>query len=76
MFESFPDVMNVQQLSKALGVCRNTAYELVNTNAIACRRVRNRILVPKPFVIDFLLHNEYNTPCNGGFSQSGKETVI
>ena len=31
MFESFPDVMKVMDVAKALGVSRNTAYEFVHS---------------------------------------------
>jgi len=76
MFESFPDVMNPQQLAEALGIGRNSAYDLLKNNEIQHRHIGNRYRIPKLCVIDFLNPMSYNTSCNGGFTQSGKETAI
>lgn len=75
MFDSFPDVMNPQQLAEALGIGRNAAYDLLKNNSIQYRRIGTHYKIPKLCVIDFLFQNEYNTTCNGGFSQSGKEII-
>jgi len=76
MFKDSPDVWSVQLLAKNLGVGKNAAYELVNSKRIHSVRVRQKILIPKSGVLDFLAENEYNCNRNGGFNlQSGKETL-
>ena len=66
MFKNTPDVWNVQMLQKNLGIGKNTAYELVNSKRIQSIRIGKRILIPKVYVLDFLLENEDNSSCNGG----------
>ena len=66
MFESFPEVMNPQQLAEALGIGKNSAYDLLKNNAIQHRRIGNRYKIPKLYVIDFLCPAVYNNSCNGG----------
>jgi len=75
MFENLPDVLNPMQLAQALGIGKNAAYDLLKSNEIQHRRIGQRYLIPKPCVIDFLCPLSYNASCNGGFSQSGKETA-
>lgn len=53
-FEQFGDVVTVHDLCKMLGIGLNSAYTLVNTNAIASIRLRRKILIPKKAVIDYL----------------------
>lgn len=59
MFNEYPDVMTVKQLAKALGVGRNTAYELVRTRAIGCKRIGRKIIIPKSCVIDYVQSARY-----------------
>ena len=54
MFESYPDVLTVAQLSEALQIGINTAYALVNTGAISSMRLGRKILVPKVFLLKFI----------------------
>ena len=75
MFETTKDVWSVQDLQRNLGIGRNTAYALVNTGMVHSVKVGAKFLVPKKSVIDFLLQSKYNSACNGGFSQSGKEIM-
>ena len=75
MLEKFPDVLNPMQLAEALGIGKNSAYDLLKNNVIQHRRIGNHYKIPKCCVIDFLCPSSYNVSCNGGFSQSGKETM-
>ena len=34
MFENYPDVVNVSELSEMLGICEKTAYILLKNNKI------------------------------------------
>ena len=60
MFNNYPDVLTVKQLSKALGIGINKAYELVNLRIIGSKRVGRRILVPKACLIDYMQSSRYN----------------
>ena len=74
MFENTPDVWSVQMLQKNLDIGKNTAYDLVNSKRIKSIRIGKKILIPKVYVLDFLLESEYNCNCNGGLisvSQKG-----
>ena len=54
IFTNFKDVVKVKDLQKMLGIGRNTAYELIDTNKIKSIKSGNLILIPKQNVIDFL----------------------
>lgn len=54
MFESYPDVLSVNNLKTALGIGRNKAYELVNNNVIKHIVIGKRILIPKCYLIEFV----------------------
>ncbi len=61
MFENYPDIMTVKQLSSALGIGINSAYELVNSKVIGSRKVGRKYLIPKTCVIDFMDFARYTT---------------
>lgn len=60
MFNKYPDVLTVKQLSEALGIGINKAYELVNLHIIGSKRIGRRIIVPKTCLIDYLQSSRYN----------------
>lgn len=60
MFNKYPDVLTVKQVSEALGIGINKAYELVNTRVIGSKRIGRRILVPKSCLIDYIESSRYN----------------
>ena len=45
MFENYPDVVNVSELSEMLGICEKTAYILLKNNKIKYRANRYILLV-------------------------------
>ena len=59
MFNEYPDVMNVEQLAKALGIGKNSAYELIHSREIGSKRIGRKILVPKSCVIDYVQSARY-----------------
>lgn len=59
MFNSYPDVMTVQQTAEALGVCEASVYRLIHQKAIGTRRVGRKILVPKVCLIDYVNSARY-----------------
>ena len=54
MFESYPDVLTVSQLSTALQIGINNAYSLVNNGTINSIRLGRKILIPKVFLLSFI----------------------
>ena len=55
MFKDYPDVVTIKELQQMLGIGKNLAYELVNTNAIPHTKIGRRIIVTKTNVIKYLL---------------------
>ena len=60
MFNDYPDVLNVAQLSKALNIGKNSAYALCNNHVIGCKRIGRKILVPKICLIDYVQSSRYS----------------
>jgi excisionase family DNA binding protein len=54
MFHEYPDVVNVAQLQKMLGIGRNTAYKLLNEQTIKSKKIGRIYLIPKINIIKFL----------------------
>jgi len=54
MFREYPDVVNVIQLQKMLGVGRNTAYDLLKEEKIQSIRIGRVHKIPKVNIIKYL----------------------
>ena len=54
MFKEYPDILTIPQVAQALGVCRKTAYALVNDNKLGAIRVGRSIKVPKWSLEEFV----------------------
>ena len=54
LFDDYPDIMTVQQISDALHIGRNSAYNLINSKAIGHLRIGSSIRVPKACLIDYV----------------------
>ncbi len=59
MFNEYPDIMTVEQVAAALHIGKNSAYNLINSRAIGCKRVGRKIIVPKSCVIDYVQSARY-----------------
>lgn len=57
MFDSFNDVLTVDDLCKALSLGKNSVYSLLKSGAIKSIRIGNKYLVPKLYLIDFISSN-------------------
>lgn len=55
MFELFPDVMTVAQAAEALQLAETTIYRLIREKELRCLHVGRKILIPKPYLLDFTL---------------------
>ena len=54
MFRDYPDVVNVIQFQKMLGIGKNTAYILLKNNAVKSVRVGRIHRIPKANIIKYL----------------------
>jgi len=54
MFRNYPDVVNVEQMSKMLNVGKNTAYNLVTQNVIRSVKIGRVHKIPKINIIRYL----------------------
>ena len=59
MFKEYSDILTVSQAAKALGLGRNTVYQLVRTQQVGCKRIGTKIIIPKACLIDFVLSARY-----------------
>lgn len=60
MFKEYPDILTVKQVAQALHISENSAYRLVNSRAIGCKRIGRKIIVPKKCLLDYVLSARYN----------------
>lgn len=52
--DDLPLVLTVSEVSKILGIGRNTAYDLIRCGAIKSFRAGRQIRVPKSALLEFL----------------------
>lgn len=77
MFDNLPDILTIEDLQKALGVGRSTAYRLARTS-IKHWRIGKTIKIPKLFLIDYITNSCYNdgvtvdSPSEGGIKNDGE----
>lgn len=60
MLNNCKDVLTVEELAQELRVGKNSAYRLVNLGIIPSLKIGRRRLIPKQYVIDYLLSQRYN----------------
>ena len=58
MFPEYPDIVNVAQLQKMLGISRHLAYKLINDGYIPGIKLGNSFKVPKVNVINYVLSED------------------
>lgn len=54
MFEDYPEIMTIAQVSQALRIGRNSAYMLVNNNLLGHLRIGSTIRVPKACLLKYV----------------------
>lgn len=57
LFETYPDVMTVQQVRQALSIGRTAVYRLLKSHEIECFMIGNAYKIPKTCLIDFVQKN-------------------
>lgn len=60
MFETYPDILSIADIQKALGIGRTKAYELVKTGQIQSIKIGNAIRIPKPLLLEYISQKSYN----------------
>ena len=76
MLSEFPDVMDIKNLQKALGIGRNSAYDLIGSGKIRSIRIGKLVKILKPDIIDFLKSARYNSfDSNGSASEKMKRST-
>ena len=54
-FEDYPDVVSVEEIQQMLRIGKNAVYTLLKDGAIKSIKVGKRYIVPKKYVVEFLL---------------------
>ena len=55
LFDSYPDVVSVDEIQEMLRIGKNAVYQLLKEGTIRSIKVGKRYIVPKKFIIEFLL---------------------
>ena len=53
-FDSYPAILNANQLSEVLGISRASAYQLLHMDSFPTLRIGKRMLVPKEKLIAWI----------------------
>lgn len=55
LFHTYPDVVSIEEIQQMLRIGKNAVYELLKTQKLKSIKVGKGYIVPKKYVIDFLL---------------------
>ena len=55
VFDSYPDVVSVEEIQQILRIGKNAVYTLLKDGEIKSIKVGKRYIVPKKYVVEFLL---------------------
>lgn len=67
MLREYPDVMNIEQMSQALGVSTKTGYGLLKSGKVACLKVGRAYRIPKVHLLHYMkvMEQEKSGKTNG-----------
>ena len=67
MLREYPDVMNIEQMSQALGVSTKTGYGLLKNGKVACLKVGRAYRIPKVHLLTYMkvMEQEKSEKTNG-----------
>ena len=54
VLKEYPDILTVEEMSKALGVSNKTGYKLVRENKIECMKVGRSYRIPKAHLLSYM----------------------
>lgn len=55
LFNTYPDVVSIDEIQQMLRIGKNAVYELLKTQKLKSIKVGKKYIVPKKYVIEFLL---------------------
>ena len=55
VFDSYPDVVSVEEIQQMLRIGKNAVYTLLKDGVIKSIKVGKRYIVPKKYVVEFLI---------------------
>lgn len=58
MFKEYPDVLNIDEMSRLLGVSTKTGYKLLKEQRIGFLKIGREYRIPKINIIQYLLANQ------------------
>ena len=56
-YDQLPLILSVDELTKILGIGRNTAYDLIRCGKIRSVRIGHKSRIPKDSLLEFLQEN-------------------
>ena len=62
MFYGYPEILDVKQVSKALGVSAKTVYKLIQAGSLSAMRVGREFRVPKVAVMKYVKAFVFSNP--------------
>ena len=67
MLREYPDVMNIEQMSQALGVSTKTGYGLLKSGKVACLKVGRAYRIPEVHLLTYMkvMEQEKSGKTNG-----------
>ena len=54
VLKEYPDILTVEEMSKALGVSTKTGYKLIRENKIECMKVGRSYRIPKAHLLAYM----------------------
>ena len=54
VLKEYPDILTVEEMSKALGVSTKTGYKLIRENKIECIKVGRSYRIPKAHLLSYM----------------------
>lgn len=54
VLKEYPDIMTVEEMSRALGVSTKTGYKLIRENKIECIKVGRSYRIPKAHLLAYI----------------------
>ncbi|MGD9901438.1 MAG: helix-turn-helix domain-containing protein [Spirochaetales bacterium] len=53
LFNEYPDIVNVKEMQKMLGIGRTLAYQLIKEKTIKSKKLNNKYKIQKQSIIKF-----------------------
>ena len=54
VLKEYPDILTVEEMSRALGVSTKTGYKLIRENKIECIKVGRSYRIPKAYLFAYM----------------------